>query len=1070
MKDNNFLLNLKVSIFKLLPNKFKMLDNDGKVLDEDFLKKLLKERKKLKISIRKGKYDIIECTNEDLLTDKIIKKILNNNYKINNNTPDKIKNNLDYILLALNNNDLNCINYTNCLDLISKEMIIDIINSGYIINSNTPIEIKNCEEYRKIFFDKHVNDEDIISEFLKSLELITKEELVYIINNFSNFHKIIINKKIYNNIDNLKILIENKDTKYIDFVDLDVLIKLPIEYIYLAIDYNYNINFKTPKLLLNNKKILNYVLEHIKNNNNSKNRFLPLFLKKEFCDYEIMNLCLKKCTNDKISIDGIKEYLLKISKGKYNNFDDLLNDNENIKKLIYDYVEFVIIREASYYIDIEELYYCDENNFFQDGVYDFESEEVDEYLLKKIMALLSISKIKGMNIELRQICKIDLELVKKYKTKIYDNLSKHRLFRNNNESKNSLIEMIGVFGVFENDKNIATNNLNILKDLINKVPNRFSKIEYNMLLMLNKDIKDFFKEVDGYIYVKREGCAVPSLLNKYKDYFDEILFENDFHFLKKLIPTGRTGSELNKFLKNNYQAVPRIYYELDFTKKIDMDVISNIILKSDIKGVLTQKSLLRIFDGLEQVYDSDFFDFLVRNWNLILHDISNQRKLLKIQADFKKITKRYNNYDEISWDYAVQSVNNVRFFNVHFGNETLAEEIENAGVKEQDAFDYYQKIYNQGKKIRQTTLPNYYKEFEFMYNNELVRFRARRLRKDDPLAMLVGEVNYTNCCQGYDKTGEDCNLHSVVNENGGIFITEIKINNEWKLLTESWDWTNENVYCHDNIETIDALKYYNIELHDIIINIYKEHAKDIIKESSNKVNEFKKKLKQDNILTDEEINNFVERQTIKLVTVGKEFNIINIRNYFQDIYNNARGPKGYGKYKNRDSKIQYIIEGNLEDVIDEDINYKEIPIYEEQREIKFEKNDNISSFTLRKLYDIGFNNKDYNFITNENYPVIFNKEQLKEYYNTNTINVIKGEDWIIFFEINNFETIILDIIIDKEKINTVLLNEVKESINKISKNKVKMNYNLKDFYLMDYLIDNKDNINFSLLECESHRK
>ena len=835
-----------------------------------------------------------KITSKNDKKDYIIKAI-KRGYKIRNSSPDYIKKNeryLNYFIEKLKNEIMNK-NYNNLYDVYDKiiqnlnsDYILKAIDNGYDLLKESNEYIISNSQYIKYYIEKTSN--------VKILNRISEETLKKLCDEDDNLMYKYIDYSIKHNI----------NTGYIGDLDIDYIVyyinnvqtingdelymiseekwkeleeKYP-DIISLSIKKSININENIPKFIKEKyeTEIQNTVLKNIENREYGslwelEDELLQNFAKNPEIVDKILNSGYKEIIYyTQNNEENQKRYLEKLLEKK-----DYLIDyiNEITHKNFKTYNEFLFLNK---YLT-ELLYEIEKQESFL-RMYD-SSELADEIYTaeEKLEELLKVTRISGVNIDYDTLIKIDFELIKKYKSKIYEELvlKEDNIFNIDKNSKVSALEAIGIFGLFEEDKIGVNIRINKLKEIINKIPNRITKDEYERILNDYSDkeslIKKSYNKVTGKKYVKKDDILIPSSLKFYENYFIEELNEKKYSFLKKLLPEGTIGSELNKFLKGAYEEQETIYYQLNDLTEQEQNEIRSIIQNSDIEGALTKHSLHKILSGCNQSYSKDFYDYFVKNIDLILNDETNQRNIKEIQDSFEEI-KRESTTEQPTYAKTIEYICRPNYDkNI---TEDFINELKKAGVKSESASNYYYKLHKEASKITKTALPNYKKEYEETINNNTFKFRARRLEKKDPLLVLVGEKDYTNCCQTYNEEGQECNKYSALSQYGGIFITEVLINGKWTLLTQSWDWVNNDVYCHDNIEGTKTLKNHN-EFKNMVLKMYEDHAKNIIEISKQTIKDYISKNSDEKTI--EQLNN----QMIKIVTVGTNYNDINIEKHYK---------------------------------------------------------------------------------------------------------------------------------------------------------------------------------------------
>lgn len=941
--------------------------------------------------------DFKKISNKNDKKDYIITAI-KKGYKITEHTPDYIKKDKRYLKFYIDElrrtiiqnkyNDLYGI-YDNVIQNLNsdKDYILKAIENGYDILKGNNGYIMSNTKYIKYYIN--------VTKNIKTLNRISPSILQQICK-------------------------ENSDLmfRYIDYaikekIDADFIGDLDIDYIIYYINHAETINGqeldtisedKWKKLQKEDPKIINLAFKksfYINEN-------IPEFIKQEY-DNEIKNTILNNILNRKYeNLWNIDEEILQ----------DLAKKPDIVKKILeIGYIEIIYYTEINK--ENEKLYLeklLEKNDFLLNYINEITHKEfktysefifLNEYLTTllyqiekeksflnmydssdianevygaedKLLELLKVTRINGMNIDYESLLKIDDELIKKYKSKIYEELllKENNIFNINSETKASALEAIGIFGLFEDDKIGVNIRLNKLKEIINKIPNKITEEEYNKILNEYNDkqelIKKSFKQIVGKKYIKKENAQIPPALEFYEEYFVEELNEKKYAFLKKLFPDGTVGSDLNKFLKNSYTEHECIYYQLNDLTKEEQNEIRNIIQNTYIEGTLTKYSLHNILSGFKQEYNKDFYEYFIKNLDLILIDEKNQRQIKQIKNDFEQI-KLESTTEQPTYAKTIEYINKP-IYNENIDEEFL-EELKIAGVTSKEASSYYYNLHKEASNIDETALPNYKKEYEEIINNNTIKFRARRLEKKDPLLVLVGEKNYTNCCQSYNEAGQNCNKYSAISKYSSVFITEVLWNGKWTMLTESWDWVNNDVYCHDNIEGTLMLKNHRM-FNDIVRKMYEDHARYILEISKTIIEEY---IKQNEQIT-EQSRNQLENQIIKMVTVGTDYNDINITTHYKKKVKNPKGPVGYHGY--RDSNNQIIICG-IETKVEKKNSINQLCIYKENKKIKNCKVMSLSKEDKQQInamlqQDIQATYKDAQIIFNNKWAIIYiiNKEEI----------------------------------------------------------------------------------------------
>ena len=661
------------------------------------------------------------------------------------------------------------------------------------------------------------------------------------------------------------------------------------------------------------------------------------------------------------------------------------------------------------------------------------SKEEYQIILNKIKKIYYKTRINNMP-SFEFIEYMDDKLIENFDFKIYQYIINNNLFDNSEESIEALLDIIEIFGLFEKDKN-KYNRLNKLLTIIsNNSDYTLTKEQYSRLK--ESDQRYFKESTRKELRLIKEGTIPQDISFHLK----ERISPSRYKYLKDL--KGTEGTKINKLLNQLYQEEETAYYIPDYNN-FDINQINKVIYESDVLEKITKESLHRIFPGTDVTFNEGTYNFLIKYFNIILEDEKLQSLIPTIIEQFQKIKTEYNIPDndlptlKQCYCYCLENE-----FKYTFGNKELAKMASIAGVSSKEAYEYYEKLNSQVKKRKNSIL---------IRNNELYNYngiilKGRILRCDDPFCMFVGETNYTNCCQKYNCMGESCMKHASTSKDGGIFEVSYLKDNEWIQLCQSWDWQNEGVYCHDNIEATPTLKE-NQNLKQAVIYVYKEHANKIIKDSSITIDKYIEeqisKIKNHNILQLEKekiINSLEElrlRQKIKIVTIGSEFNDIAFSKYFTKKIKDIRQPKNYNGYS--DSKNnQYIIAGNEKNLIEESNTYEQQPIYKDERYFYKETGEKIQQSTLKLIHDIEqkvYPQEMISYSKNKE-PLINNPFLLANIKNEdiNNLNVMYGEDWYFIYSINYTNIILHDLAKDNARFNdekTLQLNEINNALKEV---------------------------------------
>ena len=654
----------------------------------------------------------------------------------------------------------------------------------------------------------------------------------------------------------------------------------------------------------------------------------------------------------------------------YKDYNELLSVNENFNMLFFEYIK-------------DKISSLEDNQ--GDAWFDYEeAKENFQNTKNKFLKFLKITRINGVNISYETLMKMPDELLSKYKTKVVNNLMQNKFLSTNQETIDATFSIIGMFGLFDDDRIASNTRFNKINSVLRKMPDKISEDEYKELLdhfsAQKSLIEECFEKTEAKKYTKKQGQPIPACLEIYSTYFTDELTEGQYKFLKKLLPKGTICRELTDYLRNTYEEVQCTNYRLkNNASQAKHDEIRDMMQQIDVEGMLTVESLHMIFSGCKQTYSEEFYQFIIDNIDKILIDKKNQRNIWSIQRNFDTI-KKENVGQKVSYAKAIEYVNKPNYGDIK--DTRFIQELKKAGVTSASAAQYYLNLHEISSQIKATSLPLYEKEYIEKINGETIKFRARRLDKRDPLLVLVGEKEYTNCCQSYAQPGQKCNEHSAKSEDGGVFVTEVFLNGKWILLTQSWDWVNNNVYCHDNIEATKTAKKYK----DTIAKMYSDHAKHVIEISKKTIEQY---IESNNL--DTEHLRQAKRQIITLVTVGTSFNDIGVHKYFKRKVRSTIGPIGYKGY--RDSHFQLIIEGT-EQFVESKIQTGTLHLFKEKAIVKKHKISEVwNTLEKNKILEI----------------LLKNGQNIDDYYSEKT-SVIYTDNWVIIYKVEK-ENFMIDNIV-----------------------------------------------------------
>lgn len=623
---------------------------------------------------------------------------------------------------------------------------------------------------------------------------------------------------------------------------------------------------------------------------------------------------------------------------KINNYD-YQTLNELQKNELIDIIYNKLLSDGcTYNLDKE----CFKNNAYS---YNNFSNILDD-IVKRINSINSIN----IEIEINKICALfpntrfinfpsldifsvlDLNLCSKYNYRIFKRLQENIIFKYiNNEI---IVDLIGIFGLFENDKFVYKR----LEEL-EKVLNHPIILDEKNYKNIDNNFKIYFKKINVLeYYIKSNNIPI-----EYSLYLKEKMNKNDCKLISKL--NKRLGKQIQKFFYENYDYVAVNNYELITND----DEILEFIYNSNFDCVLNCNNLYKMFFGSSKKYNSKAVTFLINNIDYIINNSHFQNYIKNIIDRYDEIRDYYNKMgnSDINIIDTINYLSSNSFSNVKEENKEFSVLAKNAGIGNQKIFEDYQRLYEKMKIKRKSSIPRIVN----FVNIDSDKLQIEILRMDDPLGLFVGEKRYTNSCLKLGDIGEDCLRHSI--SNGRTVCIYLCNNDEKIMLAESWIWRNGNLICFDNIEGTNYLKKHE-EYKDLVFLCYQKLTKLLVKHMNDNYD------------------------YIGAVTVGKGQSDIDLSKYnlngLQDLY---FYPKNYNGYI--DSKVGYFLYGNIKEV---DTVITEPCIYMDERLIIYDDNAkksiNIINNIKRIRKESGCNQKYIEDLNN--------------------IKIILGEDWYLLHD------------------------------------------------------------------------
>lgn len=432
----------------------------------------------------------------------------------------------------------------------------------------------------------------------------------------------------------------------------------------------------------------------------------------------------------------------------------------------------------------------------------------------------------------------------------WSNLMKIKNFARTPEARDAMLKLAYSFGAFDQDQRGFKKLQNLLTSLpkkldadkgyiIDQIDHQIDQYSKRGIFYHNKSIKD----ING-----NRRIEAPNMTPEEKEeaYNKMIEYAKKNNFID-LIDTAT--------LVNLLETLKKEKVDIDFSKPIfaqlykknedgtySLTINSQSCQKSaqDIRGILEKFRELPILTpdkahhylgGFKLEYDSDFREFFLSNFDIIIGDSKYLSQISAVQRRFKEIKTIYSNVN-LTLDLAMSYINNNKYENVNTGNERVTQVAGLQNYSQQD-FEILQQIYNYGKQRTFSSIPRI--SSDKSVNLPSGTYHYEILRLDDPRAMSIGFES--DCCQRLGEPAEVCMEHSMVDKNGRVFIIT---NTAGEIVAQSWVWRNKDVLCFDNIEVPDQKMWDNgiprgqedsgirNQFTDDILAIYKMVAHELI--------------------------------------------------------------------------------------------------------------------------------------------------------------------------------------------------------------------------------------------------
>lgn len=554
------------------------------------------------------------------------------------------------------------------------------------------------------------------------------------------------------------------------------------------------------------------------------------------------------------------------------------------------------------------------------------------YVLNKVCVLYPQTRFINFP-DLDVFLNLNVDLCSKYNHRIYKKLLENGIFESVN--KKIIIDLIGIFGLFNNDQYVYKR-----LEILEKILNRQVIINESDYEVLDNEFKKYFKNIKMEEYNIKENIKIPS---EFSLYLKRRMDKNDVKLINKI--NKRLGKQIKSFFTQNY--IPKIInkYEL-----VDNNTnIKKFIYNSKFDGTFNKYNLENMFLNSSKKYNPKSLNFIVENIDYIINNSYVQGYVKNIIDRYDEIKKYYlqmgNN--DINIIDMVNYLSSYVFLNTNDENIEFSLLAKNAGVTNQEHFEEYQRLYEKMKIKRKSSIPRIVETFKL--GNYKVGIEILRL--SDPLGLFVGEKRYTNNCLKLGDLGEECLRHAV-SEGRTLCIYLYNENNDKTMLAESWIWRNGNLICFDNIEGTNLLKK-NEKYQSLVFSAYKIITELLVQYMNN--------------------NN----DYIGAVTVGKGQSDIDLTRYglgaASDLY---LYPKNYEGYT--DSKLGYFLYGNMSKV---DIKTLEPVMYADERVVICESGKSIKTSTLNTIKKIK--------------TEISSDNQIND---LNNLSVVLGDDWYLLYD------------------------------------------------------------------------
>lgn len=575
------------------------------------------------------------------------------------------------------------------------------------------------------------------------------------------------------------------------------------------------------------------------------------------------------------------------------------------------------------------------------------------------------------------------------------------LFQGSEDSKAALVEFIFVFGLFEKDEQ-STQRMETLKKMIHSIPKTLkieeleelkkNGVDTNLILSFYKKSKQKYYQVNALNSKDYEiACNLPNqveegslksrLFHLNRDKIKSAISTEDYQVLLKHAENFYSKEWLHRVFTPREEEV----YELSMKPSFEeQQKIAAALLSLSNPYIWNKEKLNRMFKGTRMEFNPKLYVFFIQNYADILEDEEYQRLTPMIINHFNEVSYYYQKMaGKITLDGFRTYARGVNYIDIPHGYQEFALLCNRSGVSESN-FHKLIAIREKQRKRKVSTIPRVRVETIIQVNQKEQTIYGEIKRLDDPIALVIGEEKFSNCCQVLGKKGEPCMVHLATDKTGRLFCV---YDGENRLLAQSWVWRNGDTICFDNVERSNLLFDEESLYKDAVFQIYELAAHALVKESKKNITSM---LNEPSLY----LNSFdykvlkerLEKTRVKHVTVGDTRYGFAMNRYFKQRMPMPKVPLHYDPFHYVDSYNQVIIYsewtgyGRETEVLEE---------YFDERLVHVLKGKEITSDMIFQIKQI-----------NPSWFPIYDVVEMESIYQTNfnNIELILGEDWYILFE------------------------------------------------------------------------